>query len=87
LDVNIDSLHRNSIQKNIEVDEVKKLMQQLGKSQIEKWLGNTLTDKEVLQAQKRIDEMYPLGNIPIEILFPYLKVFNKFIIKYRKWKT
>lgn len=40
---------------------------------LETWITETLHPQEVQQAKKRIDEMYPLHNLPMENLFPILK--------------
>lgn len=44
---------------------------------LETWITETLHPQEVQQAKKRIDEMYPLKNLPMENLFPVLKRFKR----------
>jgi len=44
---------------------------------LETWITETLHPQEVQQAKKRIDEMYPLYNLPMENLFPILKRFKR----------
>ena len=40
---------------------------------LETWITEALHPQEVQQAKKRIDEMYPLHNLPMENLFPILR--------------
>lgn len=41
-------------------------------TKLEDWITQSLRPHEVQQAKKRIEEMYPLKNLPIENLFPVL---------------
>ena len=45
-------------------------------TKLEDWITQSLRPDEVQQAQKRIDEMYPLKNLPLENLFPVLQIFQ-----------
>lgn len=37
---------------------------------------SVLTEKEILEGQKRVLEFYPLGNAPLRVVFPILNNFK-----------
>ena len=43
----------------------------------EDWLGKTLDEDEVKEAQFRLQEMHPLKNEPLTSIFPFIKWFKR----------